>query len=1072
MKWTQIMERSVIAPLYRELSKQYVDADYVEYINLDEKTDDMIVHAKVNVLGYQSSCMIRLADDGTVEEAHCSCGQCEKGKACPHVGAVLKNLELLHPESVPYDYENPYTEKRYEGLLKIKEQIEQKKLREDVQDSRIMMEYEKEQYYKKIQTEIQEADYVILPTMECDLDDLKITYRVGKDKFYIIKNIEDFIERFKHDEVYRYGKNLEFAHRESAFDEDSRQQIQFMREVINNNKISISDSYYYERPEHINRYMYLEETLLDAFFDVYVEISGSNFECVNSEDQLHVSIHETDKTYVYTWDNQGKFMAGNHHLYRILKMDDFTLERYELDTGGKTLRFLKHLMKKPLVVLKTEHAQFYKFVISDIESFINIDSHVELPVMNDLIKVYADINDHEQVYVKLDYYNEEGDRQKGFDEHALTSYQQDLAESIIRKYADVIDYDAHTAFFDSESEAVYEFIYEGLTKLAEFCEIYVSDALKKLGDTHSYSISVGVRLKNDLLEIDIESLDIPKEELAGVLRAYRRRKKFYRLKNGQLLNLKSDELDELNQFMEDYHIGTDKISDAAYIPAYRMLSLDEQMDESQNLCFERDTLFQDKIKNWHQKTTLECIPKKYDAILRDYQKYGFQWLSLLREYGFNGILADDMGLGKTLQIITLLESMAGDGTSIVICPASLIYNWDEEVHKFTSALKTCCICGSADERILKINSWQDYDLMITSYDYMRRDIEHYENKCFSYVILDEAQNIKNQKTKNAMSVKKLEAEHKLALTGTPIENSLAELWSIFDFLMPDYLYNYHYFQSHYENDIVKNNDEEKQKKLKRLVSPFILRRNKKDVLKELPEKIEKNYLIDFNEEEYKLYLANLAQVNEQLGAMVNGEQMDKIAILAMLTKLRQICCEPRLLYENIEQPSSKFQACMDLIKMLRDNHQKILLFSAFTSVLDLLSDELYKEGISYYMLTGKTSKEDRRKLVTQFQNDQTTIFLISLKAGGTGLNLTAAEAVIHYDPWWNQSAQNQATDRAHRIGQTKSVQVFKLIMKNSIEEKILKLQLMKKELADMFVENNEGSIAKMSKEEILELFKL
>ena len=353
---------------------------------------------------------------------------------------------------------------------------------------------------------------------------------------------------------------------------------------------------------------------------------------------------------------------------------------------------------------------------------------------------------------------------------------------------------------------------------------------------------------------------------------------------------------------------------------------------------------------------------------------------------------------------------------------------------------------------------------------MRRDVEAYENIQFLYVILDEAQNIKNQKTKNAISVKKLQAAHKIAMSGTPIENSLAELWSIFDFLMPNYLYNYHYFQKHYENDIVKNHDEEKQHKLKKLVTPFVLRRTKKEVLKELPDKIERYYPISFSEEEQKLYLAHLAQVNKELQSMMKADVPDKIAILAMLTRLRQLCCEPRLLFENIEEPSTKLKTCLELIETLRENKQKVLLFSGFTSMLDLIAEELTNRGISFYMLTGKTKKEDRRQLVEQFQKDSTTVFLISLKAGGTGLNLTAAEAVIHYDPWWNQSAQNQATDRAHRIGQTKNVQVFKLVMKNSIEEKIQQLQLKKKELADMFVENNEGSVSKMSKEDIMELF--
>jgi SNF2 family DNA or RNA helicase len=311
----------------------------------------------------------------------------------------------------------------------------------------------------------------------------------------------------------------------------------------------------------------------------------------------------------------------------------------------------------------------------------------------------------------------------------------------------------------------------------------------------------------------------------------------------------------------------------------------------------------------------------------------------------------------------------------------------------------------------------------------------------------------------------------LVLTGTPIENSLAELWSIFDFLMPGYLYPYSYFANEYERPIVKEKDEQKQLELKNMISPFILRRRKQEVLKELPDKIETTLPIEFNEDEKKLDLANLAQVNMQLQDKLQMDQVNAIAMLAMLTRLRQICCEPRVLYDNIKDQSSKLEACMDLIRRFRETGKKILLFSSFTSVLDLIHDALNAEDISHYTLTGSTDKVKRRELVAKFQEDDTAVFLISLKAGGTGLNLTAAEAVIHFDPWWNMSAQNQATDRAHRIGQENTVQVFKLIMKDSIEEKIQQLQEAKKDLADAFVEGNDGTITSMSREDIMELFK-
>src|SRR5699024_3429054 len=308
------------------------------------------------------------------------------------------------------------------------------------------------------------------------------------------------------------------------------------------------------------------------------------------------------------------------------------------------------------------------------------------------------------------------------------------------------------------------------------------------------------------------------------------------------------------------------------------------------------------------------------------------------------------------------------------------------------------------------------------------------------------------------------------LTGTPIENSLAELWSIFDFLMPNYLFTYNYFREHFERPIVRDNDKEVQLQLKKMVEPFILRRTKQDVLDELPDKIENNIKISFSKEEENLYIANLSQINDKLKSALDIEQIDKFQILSMMTRLRQLCCEPRILYNDIQEPSSKMKACLDIIKKAKENKQKVLLFSSFTSSLEFIEKELRKDDISYYVLTGATNKIKRHQLVNAFQNDNTNVFLISLKAGGTGLNLTAASIVIHYDPWWNMSAQNQATDRAYRIGQVNNVQVYKLIMKNSIEEKIQKLQEQKQDLSNIFIENNTNNITKMSTSEIISLF--
>jgi len=428
-------------------------------------------------------------------------------------------------------------------------------------------------------------------------------------------------------------------------------------------------------------------------------------------------------------------------------------------------------------------------------------------------------------------------------------------------------------------------------------------------------------------------------------------------------------------------------------------------------------------------------------------------------------LADDMGLGKTLQVLAMLLAVKEEGfentappplPSIVVCPASLVYNWLSEATRFTPQLKVCTVAGNASERAACIEQATQYDLLVTSYDLLKRDIELYAGLGFNYVVLDEAQYIKNQNTQSAKAVKLLQSEHRLALTGTPIENSLAELWSIFDFLMPGYLYDYKRFKQDFEAPIVKMKDESAIQRLRALVRPFILRRMKEDVLKELPAKIEQVHLAEMDEEQRNIYLATLVQTKRDLTDKLAeaGAGQARIMVLAALTRLRQICCDPTLVFANYTGLSTKLQLCLELIHNSLDGGHRVVLFSQFTSMLAIIQKRLKAEGIEYYLLQGSTSKIERLKLVDQFNAGDVPVFLVSLKAGGTGLNLTGADIVIHYDPWWNLSAQNQATDRTHRIGQTKHVQVFNLIAKDTIEEKILKLQEAKAELAQQI--NPEG----------------
>ncbi len=516
----------------------------------------------------------------------------------------------------------------------------------------------------------------------------------------------------------------------------------------------------------------------------------------------------------------------------------------------------------------------------------------------------------------------------------------------------------------------------------------------------------------------------------------------------------------------------DFIEGKVQIPRYRTLYLDKLLEEKEGLYTNRDNLFRSMVKNFKTITDADYeIPSSLKRIMRGYQKTGYRWLKTLESCQFGGILADDMGLGKTLQAISFLLSAKKKGvTSLIVAPSSLVFNWGEEFERFAPQMKVQLIAGDQQERQKKIESCAEYDVSITSYDLLKRDISYYKGKAFQYEIIDEAQYIKNHTTAAAKAVKVIDSQMRIAMTGTPIENRLSELWSIFDFLMPGFLYNYETFKKEIETPVVKNGDEGVMTRLQKMVAPFIMRRLKMDVLKDLPDKLEEVRYVKFDKEQQTVYDAQVVHMQELLAAQDNETfNKNKLKVLAELTRLRQICCDPSLCFENYQGESGKLDSCMELVKSAIDGGHKMLLFSQFTSMLDLIKKRLEQEKIAYYVITGDVTKEKRLQLVKEFNKDTVPVFLISLKAGGVGLNLTGADVVIHYDPWWNIAAQNQATDRAHRIGQTKKVTVYKLIARHTIEEKILKLQETKRDLAEQVMNGELGQLGSMSKEELLAL---
>ena len=648
-------------------------------------------------------------------------------------------------------------------------------------------------------------------------------------------------------------------------------------------------------------------------------------------------------------------------------------------------------------------------------------------------------------------------------------------------YFNAFDQEKSLLVYSGDEGDIFTFLSQVIPKLQKYGDIYVTDSMKKLRVVPSASFQVGVSVSSGLLEMSMASNQFNKEELAEIFSSYDRKKKYHRLKNGAFITFNEEQkqvMSALSDVMKNY--ADKKNQDTIKMPLFRALYLDELLAEKESVELKKNREYRKLIGKMRSYENGDYeVPQSLEAVLREYQRDGFYWIKTLKENGFGGILADDMGLGKTLQILAFLLSEKEQGKvgdelrTLIVAPASLVYNWKKEVERFTPQLSVCVMAGTAHERKEFIkNQTSNADVWITSYDLLKRDIELYQDIVFANEIIDEAQYIKNQTTHAAKSVRLVNSSFRMALTGTPMENRLSELWSIFDYLMPGFLYGYTRFRTEIEMPIVSDKDEDAMTRLRAMIHPFILRRLKKDVLKELPEKQEEIVTVALSGEQEKLYQAHSQRLKMFLEDQ-NDEDFaqNKLQILAELTKLRQLCCGPELLLENYKGENAKLETCIELITQAIAGGHKILLFSQFTSMLDLIGEKLKKEKIDYYRIDGSVKKEARMEMVEQFQNpqNQVSVFCISLKAGGTGLNLTAADIVIHYDPWWNKAAQNQATDRAHRIGQKHAINVYQLIAEETIEQKICELQQVKEDLAEEVLSGEGISSTQFNKDEIMNL---
>lgn len=640
--------------------------------------------------------------------------------------------------------------------------------------------------------------------------------------------------------------------------------------------------------------------------------------------------------------------------------------------------------------------------------------------------------------------------------------------------------------FIGNEEEMYEFFSKGIRRLRELGEVLLSEELKAFKVLDSSFISSELKELSNFYKLKFDFGDFELRELRESIEAMKKGDRFYRTKN-VYLDLEDPGIVNFLNLLDD--LGLENIKDnEVYIDKNKVLYIQEKLKD-RNLSFIKGgNVLQEIVgKLLNKEFKRKLVPKALNAELRPYQKEGFKWINEIIDLGFGGVLADDMGLGKTLQIIAFLLSQK-KSKSIVVVPTSVIYNWMDEFEKFAPSIKIGLVHGSKskrdkalrdfkrglgikiEEENLKEKSYEKYDVLLTTYGTLKNDEKAYENLSFDYCIIDEAQNIKNPAAQATLSVKNIKSRCNIALTGTPIENNLMELWSIFDFVMPGYLFTKERFR---ERFIL---DESNLSELKSLITPFILRRLKEDVLSELPEKLEKKYLVEMKGKQKQLYSFYVKAIKNQLNENKSSEKSgrDKINLFAYLTKLREICLDPSLVVPDYTGGSSKLTVIKEIVKDASESGKKILLFSQFTSVLKKIEEDFKKEEISYLYLDGGTSAKDRVERVKKFNEDSNIkVFLISLKAGGVGLNLTSASVVIHFDPWWNPAVEDQATDRAHRFGQENKVEVIKLVAKDTIEEKIVLMQEDKRELIQSLMDGKtmDGKgLKRLTEEEISKLF--
>lgn len=906
-------------------------------------------------------------------------------------------------------------------------------------------------------------------------------FRIGAGNLNLILDLKDFLYKNSLKKPLKFNDGFTYNPLRDEFLEEDKRVLQF----VASHKDMISGRYLRLKQNNLKDFL----KLIDEKKKINFNFNSINYEVKVKKENVPVALTLKEgkegfilshhKKFPVLLNNLGDVMFFDRNLYLPRKRQlEYYIPIHKLFLKNNTITYKKSL--ENLRNLLEELKNISKNIVLDenVRAFKEKLMKTTFNLYKTKGKIYCNVKIDYCGYI-IDLIRDEKDN----------SFLRDLKSE---KYIEFqlerfkfIKREEDFCFIGNEEE-MYGLFSKGIKRLKEFGEVLLSEELKEFKVLDSSLISSELIELSNFYKLKFDFGDFELRELRESIEAMKKGERFYRTKK-VYLDLEDPGIVNFLNLLED--LGLENIKDnEVYIDKSKVLYIQEKLKDRSLSFIKGGNVLQEIVgKLLNKEFKRKLVPKALNAELRPYQKEGFKWINEITDLGFGGVLADDMGLGKTIQIIAFLLSQK-KSKSIVVVPTSVIYNWMDEFEKFAPSIRVGLVHGSKskrdrvlrdfkrglgikiEEENLKEKSYEKYDVLLTTYGTLKNDEKAYESLSFDYCIIDEAQNIKNPAAQATLSVKNIKSRCNIALTGTPIENNLMELWSIFDFVMPGYLFTKERFR---ERFIL---DESNLSELKSLITPFILRRLKEDVLSELPEKLEKKYLVEMKGKQKQLYSFYVKAIKNQLNENKVYEKSgkNKINLFAYLTKLREICLDPSIVVPDYKGESSKLTVVKEIVKDASESGKKILLFSQFTSVLKKIEEDFKKEDISYLYLDGGTSAKERVERVKKFNEDSNIkVFLISLKAGGVGLNLTSASVVIHFDPWWNPAVEDQATDRAHRFGQENKVEVIKLVAKDTIEEKIVLMQEDKRELIQSLMDGKtmDGKgLKRLTEEEISKLF--